>query len=171
MHFEQVLVTEDGTTFAVKKEVTTKVVVKTKEGFCEKNKDLCVVEDTGNGYIACFPGFTSTQQDHYVCLDYAQADYLLNALAELFGKQVVSKDEVPVKAGQEEILSTVASDDGKDDESWIEHDGCGQLVADNAVVDVKFRDGGIFKGFMAGVLYWGRLSESDDDIVAWRYAK
>lgn len=41
---------------------------------------LCKVTDTGNGYIAKFPAFNSTEQDNYVCLDYAEADYLLQAL-------------------------------------------------------------------------------------------
>lgn len=40
------------------------------------------LENTGNGFIACFPAVHSTQQDYYVCLDYSQARDLVLALAE-----------------------------------------------------------------------------------------
>lgn len=45
-----------------------------------KGEILASVRDTGNGYIAHFPSFSSAQQDNYVCLDYSEADYLLHAL-------------------------------------------------------------------------------------------
>ena len=38
--------------------------------------------DTGNGYIACFPSDSSTTQDYYICMDYAQARDLVLGLAE-----------------------------------------------------------------------------------------
>jgi hypothetical protein len=38
-----------------------------------RNNSLCEVTDTGNGYIVKFPTSSSTEQDYYVCLDYAQA--------------------------------------------------------------------------------------------------
>jgi len=43
--------------------------------------NLCLLEDTGNGFIARFPAFTSTEQDSYVCLDYSQARNLVLALS------------------------------------------------------------------------------------------
>lgn len=44
-------------------------------------KSLCSVEDTGNGYIAFFESHSSSQQDYYVCLDYAQAYDLILGLS------------------------------------------------------------------------------------------
>lgn len=41
----------------------------------------CDLEDTGNGFIARFPATSSTKQDYYVCLDYAQARDLVLALS------------------------------------------------------------------------------------------
>lgn len=41
----------------------------------------CRVTDTGNGFIARFPGNSSTRQDYYVCLDYAQARDIVLALS------------------------------------------------------------------------------------------
>lgn len=41
----------------------------------------CVLQDTGNGYIAHFPSDDPTRQDYYVCLDYAQAYDLILALS------------------------------------------------------------------------------------------
>lgn len=41
----------------------------------------CDVEETGNGFIARFPATSSTNQDYYVCLDYAQARDLVLALS------------------------------------------------------------------------------------------
>ena len=40
------------------------------------------IEDSGNGFIVCFPAVSSMQQDHYVCLDYSQARDLVLGLAE-----------------------------------------------------------------------------------------
>jgi hypothetical protein len=42
---------------------------------------LCSVKDTGNGYIAKFKSYSSCHQDHYVCLDYAQAYDLILGLS------------------------------------------------------------------------------------------
>lgn len=43
---------------------------------------LLKVKDTDNGLIAKFPAWRSTEQDYYICLDYAQAAYLYEALRE-----------------------------------------------------------------------------------------
>lgn len=47
----------------------------------EKNPVLlCRLENTGNGFIARFPGNGSTRQENYVCLDYAETSYLYATL-------------------------------------------------------------------------------------------
>lgn len=50
-------------------------------GYYVPGEDRCVLTDTGNGYIAKFPAHTSTRQDYYVVLDYAQARDLVLALS------------------------------------------------------------------------------------------
>lgn len=73
--------------------MTTKVI-KTKSGFkvisdagyAIKDKLLLKVKDTGNGYICRFPSWLNSKQDHYVELEYHQAEYLktvLNQIKEL----------------------------------------------------------------------------------------
>ncbi len=47
----------------------------------------CQMFDTGNGFIAKFPSCRSTEQDYFVCMDYAQAREIVLALAE-FKKQL-----------------------------------------------------------------------------------
>ena len=42
---------------------------------------LSSVRDTGNGYIFFFPSHSSTEQDNYVCVDYAEADYMRKLLS------------------------------------------------------------------------------------------
>jgi len=54
--------------------------LKAGKGYHTGVGNLCVVEDTGNGYIACFPSYASSEQEYYVCLDYAEADYLYKIL-------------------------------------------------------------------------------------------
>ena len=51
-------------------------------GYRTPGEIRCVVENTGNGYIAQFPSHSSTRQDYYVCIDYAQARELVLGLAE-----------------------------------------------------------------------------------------
>lgn len=41
----------------------------------------CEVTDTGNGFIIKFPAHNCTVQDYYVCLDYAQASYMIHGMA------------------------------------------------------------------------------------------
>ena len=43
------------------------------DGYYNPSHSLCEVTNTGNGYIIRFPAHNCTQQDYYVCLDYAQA--------------------------------------------------------------------------------------------------
>ena len=51
------------------------------KGFNSPGEVLCHLENTGNGYIACFPAYGCMEQDYYVCLDYAQAYDLVLALS------------------------------------------------------------------------------------------
>jgi hypothetical protein len=50
------------------------------KGYCDHVDILCTVNDTGNGYIAHFPSHASHTQDNYICMNYAEADYLLKLL-------------------------------------------------------------------------------------------
>lgn len=44
---------------------------------------LSSVTDTENGYIFFFPSHSSCEQDNYVCIDYAEADYMWKLLSYL----------------------------------------------------------------------------------------
>lgn len=57
--------------------------IKSGEGYTQANKTLCKVKNTGNGYIFKFPTWNSIDQDNYVCIDYAEAEYMRLALNEL----------------------------------------------------------------------------------------
>lgn len=61
-----------------KEEGVARVVYLNREG----PLSVAEVTNTGNGFIARFPAVHSTQQDYYVCLDYAQARDLVLGLAE-----------------------------------------------------------------------------------------
>ena len=72
----------------------TAKIIKTKSGYkllsgveyTFKDKLLLKVKDTGNGYICKFPSWLNSKQDHYVELDYSQAEDLkkvLNQIKEL----------------------------------------------------------------------------------------
>ena len=61
--------------------------VKCGEGYRHPGALLATVKDTGNGYIAHFRSFSSTTQDYYVCLDYAQAYHLVQGLS-MFKKEL-----------------------------------------------------------------------------------
>ena len=51
-------------------------------GYYMPGQDACVLRDTGNGFIAKFPTHSSSSQDYYVCLDYAQARDIVLALSK-----------------------------------------------------------------------------------------
>jgi len=48
--------------------------------YTEPDKLLCKLKDTGNGYIFKFPSWSSSRQDNYICLDYAEAYYVYKML-------------------------------------------------------------------------------------------
>ena len=56
------------------------VLVVRGSGYAKPGSVACELRDTGNGYIARFPAYGSCDQDHYVCLDYAEARNLILAL-------------------------------------------------------------------------------------------
>lgn len=62
----------------------SKVKVLSGEGYSiPKLSTLASLKDTGNGFIVKFPSHSSVRQDNYVCLDYAEADYLYKALTPI----------------------------------------------------------------------------------------
>lgn len=61
-------------------------VLKASHGYDKKVDDLCELTDTGNGYIAYFRSYSSTRQDNYICIDYAEADYLRKLLSYIHRK-------------------------------------------------------------------------------------
>jgi hypothetical protein len=71
----------DGTEDVVER-VQDTAFVRQGKGYSSPARVSCIVENTGNGYIAQFPSHSSTRQDYYVCLDYAQARDLVLGLAE-----------------------------------------------------------------------------------------
>jgi len=72
------------TKFETVKRKDNTVKVYAAAGYIERLKGnvLCKLENTGNGYIAHFPTHSSCHQDHYVCIDYAQAAVLFKALKQ-----------------------------------------------------------------------------------------
>jgi len=47
------------------------------------NSGVCLLAkltDTGNGYIFKFPTYNSINQVNYICMDYAEADYIRQLL-------------------------------------------------------------------------------------------
>lgn len=49
---------------------------------------LSSIRDTGNGFIFYFPSHSSTEQDNYVCVDYAEADYIRKLLTYLHKRSI-----------------------------------------------------------------------------------
>ena len=55
--------------------------VRGHDGYYKNNMPLCIVENTGSGYIAYFPSHSDMRQDHYVTLSYDQAYDLVLGLS------------------------------------------------------------------------------------------
>ena len=49
-------------------------------GYTHPDLLLAKGKSTGNGYIFKFPTCSSMHQDHYICMDYAEADYIRKML-------------------------------------------------------------------------------------------
>jgi len=70
----------DGTSEIVSGSSSDGYYIHSREGYSMGVDMLCRMEDTGNGYIAYFPSYASHTQDNYICMDYAEADYLFKLL-------------------------------------------------------------------------------------------
>jgi hypothetical protein len=46
-------------------------------------KPIAKMKDTGNGVIIKFPSYSCISQDNYVCLNYAEAEYMYLLLKEV----------------------------------------------------------------------------------------
>lgn len=64
-----------------------KIIVRAQTGYSTGVDKLLTLKNTGNGYVARFHSCSSTLQDHYATLDYAQAEDLYLALKEVFDGQ------------------------------------------------------------------------------------
>jgi len=53
------------------------------DGYHSEVDILCKLTDTGNGYIFKLPSYSSTSQVNYICMDYAEADYIFKLLKHL----------------------------------------------------------------------------------------
>lgn len=73
--------TADGDTCQLVKARGPVTVVVRMEGYVTPGSVACELTDSGNGYIARFPGVSSVEQDYYLCMDYAQARALVLALS------------------------------------------------------------------------------------------
>ncbi len=81
------VIEEDGFVERIMSSGENTYVLKANAGYTTGVDVLCSIEDTGNGYIANFPSYSSCEQENYICMDYAEADYLRKLLTYLFKKQ------------------------------------------------------------------------------------
>ena len=63
------------------------VRVEARSGYNKGVGLLRKLKDTGNGYIAKFPSYSSLTQDHYLCMEYDEAAYLYAALGAMLEKK------------------------------------------------------------------------------------
>lgn len=80
MSNEQFHVCTDGHIDLVQRDGERSMVIR-GENYTFPGSVACDLEDTGNGFIARFPSKSSTKQDYYICLDYAQARDLVLGLS------------------------------------------------------------------------------------------
>jgi hypothetical protein len=85
--------TEDGATLTLKAK-ESKAKLMPSGAYTRDDVPMATCKDTGNGYIFKFPAWNSMQQDHYVCLDYSQADCVLKLLNHFDIERVVRKNHV-----------------------------------------------------------------------------
>ena len=71
----------EGTTEYVTEEGDDYHFLRAGKGYASDVDILSTVRDTENGYIFFFPAYNSTSQDNYVCLDYAEAEYIWKLLS------------------------------------------------------------------------------------------
>ena len=63
------------------------LILRASKGYSNDVNVLCHLEDTGNGYIASFPSYSSSHQHNYICMDYSEADYLRKLLNHMENKK------------------------------------------------------------------------------------
>ena len=56
------------------------------KGYAANVGMLAQCKDTGNGYIVYFPSYMCTEQANYICMDYAEAEYIRKLLNYLHTK-------------------------------------------------------------------------------------
>lgn len=61
-------------------------LLKAKGGYSSHVDILASVKNTGNGYIFHFPSYSCTTQDNYICMGYAEADYIRKLMNYLYNK-------------------------------------------------------------------------------------
>lgn len=71
---------EDGSSVHVVEQGDT-YILKTGKGYSSNVNILCLMQDTGNGYIAHFPSYSSCNQDNYICMGYDEAEYIYNLMS------------------------------------------------------------------------------------------
>ncbi len=71
---------EDGTSCFIEKHDDV-VFLRAGKGYNEHVDLLCSLRNTGNGYIAFFPSHANHTQDNFICMNYAEADYLQKLLS------------------------------------------------------------------------------------------
>jgi hypothetical protein len=66
-------------------------------GYARDVDELLTLRDTGNGFVSLLHSYSSVEQDHYLCLDYAEAEYLYYAIGEALNlRKKKTKKELPV---------------------------------------------------------------------------
>ncbi len=71
---------EDGTSCFIEKHDDV-VFLRAGKGYNEHVDLVCSLRNTGNGYIAFFPSHANHTQDNFICMNYAEADYLQKLLS------------------------------------------------------------------------------------------
>lgn len=63
------------------------IYLRAMKGYHSDVDILSSVKDTENGYIFHFPSYSSSEQENYVCIDYAEAEYMRKLLTYLHKKE------------------------------------------------------------------------------------
>ncbi len=61
---------------------TDTYTIRAVNGYNTEVDILATMENNGNGFTCKFPSYICTAADNYICLDYAEADYLYKMLKE-----------------------------------------------------------------------------------------
>jgi hypothetical protein len=71
---------EEGTSERVVEDEDT-YILKAGKGYRSDVSTLCSMQETGNGYIAHFPSYSSCTQDNYICMGYDEAEYIYKLMS------------------------------------------------------------------------------------------